>query len=376
MNNKKRKLNLGLLYIIISIFVLPIKGHAEIGDISVQAILPENQHNKDVSYYDLRVNPGDVQDVELAISNVGDKEQTVTVDVTDARTGRNGDFDYSVDKEYKKDSSLSTGLTDIASAPKTVTIPPKGTTKIPIHLELPKESFDGMVLGGIVVTQAKEETDTKKQKSGMQIENTVSLIVGMKLTETDNPVKAELNFIGAKASQDGGKNQGEITLQNKMPINLEKIDYTAKIYKKGKQDVLHERSVSDYRFAPNSSFIFPVSWENEPFESGMYQVDMTAKSKETGQEWHWNEEFEITADDAKKLNDKAIDLKKAPLWPYIVIGIIVLLVLLVLLLLILRHRKKKQEAERKKKKMKKRKQQPEKKNVREKGTQPKKKRKQ
>lgn len=335
-------------------FLFPIRGQAEVGDISVKAILPDNQHNSEVTYYDLRVVPGQTQEVELAIYNAGENEETVTIALTDARTSMNGDIDYSIVEGYKKDSSLKVGLTDIATVAPTVTVPAKGTITVPIQIKMPQEPFDGMILGGVTVTQPKEKASTVKKSKGMQIENMVSLTVGIRLTESDTPVQAELEFIGAKASQEAGRNQVEVTLQNQAPTSLEQIDYDAKVYKKGSKEVLHERKVSKYRFAPSSSFTYPMSWESERFERGTYRVTLTALSKETGQKWQWDEEFEITAEEAKTLNDKAVDLKEGINWKYIVI-VAGLLILLLFLMFFLLYRKKKKEKKRKKAEAKKKK---------------------
>lgn len=355
MQKKQQRVIFGFLYIVMSMLIFPIKGHAEIGDISVKAILPDNQHNSEVTYYDLRMTPGQTQEIELAIYNAGDKEETVTITLTDARTSMNGDIDYSVVEGYKKDSSLKTGVTDIATVAPTITVPAKGTMTVPIQLNIPQEPFDGMILGGVTVTQPKEKASTVNKSKGMQIENMVSLTVGIKLTESDIPVKAALDFVGAKASQEAGRNQVEVTLENQAPINLEQIDYDAKLYKKGSNEVLHERQVSGYRFAPSSSFTYPISWEGERFERGTYRVKLTAVSKETGQKWQWDEEFEITAEEAKKLNDKAVDLNEGINWTYIIIGIGIVLLLLFLVFFLLYRKKKKEEeqkrAEAKKKKL-------------------------
>lgn len=349
MKKREQRVLFGLVYILISsiFFLFPMIGKAEVGDISVKAILPENQHNPDVTYYDLRVTPGQTQEVKLEINNAGDKEENVTIALTDARTSRIGDIDYSVVENYKKDSSLSTGLTDIAKVESTATVPAKGSITVPIQIKVPQEPFDGMILGGVTVTQPEGQTSKSSKSKGMQIENRVSITVGMKLTESDTPVEAALDFVGAKAGQEAGRNQVEVTLQNHEPTVLEKIDYEAKLYKKGENEVLHERKVSGYRFAPNSSFTFPISWEGERFEQGTYRVKLTAVSQETGQKWQWDEEFEITAEEAKKLNDKAVDLEEKPMWYYYLLIGIGVLVVLVVILLILRNRKKKKEEEEK-----------------------------
>lgn len=322
----------------------PLISQAEIGDISAEAILPENQHDPNVSYYDLRVTPGQEQELELELINNGKDEKKVTLAITDAYTTSNGGIDYSIIEEYKKDSSLKVGLAEIATVDPIITVPAKGKARAKIKLKVPETAFNGMILGGVYITLPEEKSEEPETK-GVQIRNRLALVLGIKLTENDTPVKADLSYVKAYASQDAGKNMVKVTLQNHEPTKLEDITYDAKIYKKGSKNVLHERKVEEYRFAPNSSFDYFINWEDQAFENGWYQLEMTAESKATGQKWSWEEEFEITAEEAKKLNDSAVDLEKNNTWLYLLIGAGVFLLLVVLVLFVIWRKHKKKQSE-------------------------------
>lgn len=66
------------------------------GDIGyyVRAVLPENQIDDNLTYFDLRMEPGKAQTLEVEVVN--ETNETITVDVAaiSASTNRNGVIDY------------------------------------------------------------------------------------------------------------------------------------------------------------------------------------------------------------------------------------------------------------------------------------------
>lgn len=337
---------------------------AETGGFSVKAVLPENQLNPDVTYYDLRVKPGIEQTLDLELYNSTKENQKVSVMINPGITNDNGLIDYSErEKNYQYDESLKLAITDIASTDKEVTIPALSKVTTNIRLKIPNQSFKGMVLGGIYLTSLSEDKDNQgNSEGGMQIKNKVVYSVGIKLTENDELVEADLLYEKGQtfAAQEAGRNIIKSKIRNLAPINVDELSYHAKIYAKDDQEVLVERAVSGYRMAPNSYFHYQVPWGSQPFKAGKYRVELSAESKITGQSWQWQDEFEITQAEAKKLNESAIDIEETNnWWLYLALGIgILLLVILVIVFIVIQKRRKEQrrrlEMQRKKKKRKKR----------------------
>lgn len=327
--------------------------------VSVNAILPENQYNKEVTYYDLRMKPGQKQELDFELTNPTDKDEKIKLEINNGTTNDTGAIDYSNRGEsYQRDSSLKLGLTDIATVPEEVVVKANSKETVKIKLDMPEESFSGVLVGAVRVTQSDEaeaDSKAKKESGGMQIKNKVAYTVGLNLSETDDEVKAELDLINAFAGQTGGRNVIKGNVQNKEPQVLEEITYEARVTKKGSNDTLHESRAENYRFAPNSNFNFDVSWESQPFKAGDYTYHMKAESKETGQKWEWTKDFKINAEEAKELNKKAIDLDKDNTMLYIMIAIGLLILIILLLLVYIKVKSKKEEKRRKELKKKKRK---------------------
>ncbi|MEI5990618.1 hypothetical protein A5881_002123 [Enterococcus termitis] len=311
--------------------------------ISVKAILPDNQLTKDAGYYDLKVNPGEKQELSFQLYNQGDKDATVNININPAYTGDGGSFVYTED-EANKDSSLKYPLSSIATSEQTVSIPAKGTTVTKVTLDIPSEPFEGLILGAIRVTSADAgEKKTEETKKGFNISNNFAYSVAIQLRESDDLPKSDLALKKVFASQVAGRNTVKVNLQNPTATIIDNVSYDATVSKKGENTPLHETKVKGYRVAPNTNYNIPISWENQPFAAGTYVAKVKAKSEDTGQDWTFDQEFVISAKEAKELNDKAVDLEKDYLM-YVLIGVgifIVLVIVLITILVILSKKKKK-----------------------------------
>ncbi|WP_207695786.1 hypothetical protein DOK67_0001501 [Enterococcus sp. DIV0212c] len=335
-------------------FLSPVNAYAEgeESNLSVKAELPDNQLTKDAGYYDLEVKPGQTQELTLKVYNMGDKETTAKIEINPAYTGASGSFVYALDAS-KRDESMKLPLSDIAKTDEFISIPAKSEADVKINLTIPTEPFEGIVYGGIRVTDAEGEKEgsskAEKEDSGFSIANKYAYTIAMRVRENEELPKSDLKVKKIVASQVVGRNAVKVNLQNPTPTIIDKVTYDAKIMKKGSSDVLHEHKVSNYRVAPNTNFDYAISWDNKPFEAGSYQLEMTAKSEVTGQTWNFKQNFTISAKEAKELNEKAVDLEKDYM-KYIIYGAIgaAILLLLIIILLVTLSKKRKKKQRRKK----------------------------
>ncbi|MBO0441807.1 DUF916 and DUF3324 domain-containing protein [Candidatus Enterococcus ikei] len=313
--------------------------------VTVKPALPKNQHNPEATYYDLRMVPNQEQDLTLELVNDSDSEQKVTIQINDATTNDAGEIDYSDrSKDIPRDKSLKYSLKDIATAESEIIVPAKKTITTTVHVTMPGDEFNGMVLGGIKVTSSEKNKQTSHSES-IEKSKEQTYIVAVKLTETDAPVSAELELLKLLPVQDTKEKGIKAIIQNKQAVNLEDIEYTARIYKKNSDKVLHQTKVTGYRMAPNSSFSLVIAEEKQELQAGEYQAHVTAKSKATNQEWKWTKEFEISQtseEKEKKASKIGSDRERLLFYTIIFVVTFVFLLILLLILLILRKRKEKQ----------------------------------
>ena len=79
---------------------------------SVKANLPENQIDKNKTYFDLKMDPNQKEEISLTVKNSSEEEIILNIVPNNSKTNQNGVIDYS-DENLEKDKSLKYSLTDI-----------------------------------------------------------------------------------------------------------------------------------------------------------------------------------------------------------------------------------------------------------------------
>ncbi|MFQ6323912.1 DUF916 and DUF3324 domain-containing protein [Lactococcus garvieae] len=302
---------------------------------SVQAVIPENQVDKSQSYFDLRMKPGQAQDLVVDLRNDTKEDVTINVLPNTAITNQNGIVEYN-DTTTPQDKSLKTAFKDIATTEEEVTIPAESQKQIKVHVQMPKEEYAGTVLGGIYFSEKSDKSEAKETK-GSQIVNRYAYVIGVKLTENDQVVQPELRLNDVKATQVNYRNVVTANIQNYTAAILKDLSIDGKIYAKGGKDVLYSATKENLRMAPNSNFDYAISLNNMPFKPGKYTFKGVAKSGT--KEWKFEKDFEIKGEESRKYNKEAVSLEKDNTTLYLMIGGGVLLALLIIIIILMRKLK-------------------------------------
>ena len=323
-------------------FLINVSTYADGIGFSQKPIPPDNQKEGVTGYFDLQVKPGSSQELQIELTNSSEQEITVLVDINNATTSDNGDVQYG-GTEKPKDSSLPVSFEDLVVYEKEVVLTPKTTVIYPIKLTLPKESFDGILLGGIQFKQKDTKAEDEKKKGSLQIVNKYSYEVGIQLRETDVSVKPSMKLLDVKASQFNYRNAVKATLQNSESAAITNLSVTGKVYKENGSKVLYEQTSDNMTMAPNSNFDFGIMWGTDEFRAGKYRFEGKATSAEG--EWDFKQNFEITNTEAKKLNTEAVELKKDNRIVYLLIGIslVVFIIMIVVMTIIVKRRHAKKQ---------------------------------
>lgn len=325
--------------------ISPIIGQAEESmAYSVKANIPENQINKTLTYFDLKMEPGQEQEISLTVSNSSDKEASISISPNIAMTNQNGVIDYSQFKP-KLDSTLEIPLNSIISGKQDVTLAPNETKQIPFTIKMPEKAFEGIILGGFYISKETINNSSKEEKD-VQIKNNYSYVIGIQLRESLNEVIPELKLNKIKPALLNYRTAVTANLQNTEATLIKGLNVHAKIWKKGSSKILHEIKKTDLSMAPNSNFDFPISWDNQILEAGSYTLKLEASSGE--HKWNFEEDFMISAKESRSLNKEAVELeKKDPDW-FMIIVIVALITLIGIILIsfFIYKYKKKKEAER------------------------------
>lgn len=319
------------------VFSLPLPLHTFAMDVrfSVKSIIPDNQRDLSKSYFDLSMKSGQTQTIKVELRNETDQEIIVNTEANTGITNSNGFTDYSFSK-YEKDATLKYPFSEIAKVVnKETKLPPKSTVPVEIKLKMPQDSFNGVILGGLHFYEKETPAETKKKN--IQIQNHYSYTIGVALSETDKIVEPNLKLNKVKTGQRNFRNVVLANIQNTEAVIVKNLSIDAKVYEENGSEVLHETKKEQLSMAPNSNFDYTIGWGQSAFKSGKYRMEMVAKSGD--KEWKWTERFEIKKEEAKKHNDKAVDIDKQGYRLYVVMASIVSLLLVIIGYLIYRLKK-------------------------------------
>lgn len=306
MNLKK----IGLILAVTAITMAPLLSSVNAEDNSVglrvSAVLPENQRSNDISYFDLLVKPKDQQTLVVNVANTTNKPQTVNTAVSAATTNVNGVVEYAPSKN-KLDQSAPIDMAKIATLPKSIEIPANSSKKLEVKLTIPDKNWDGVVAGGITVTQAEATQSSSNKKTGVTIRNRYAYAIGVLLqTKQDSTVAEELNLAKVTAGQIDARNAIISELHNTSETYLKKVSVTSKVTRVNSSKVLYEAKKSDMKVAPSSIFNYPINLKGHSFKAGRYTMAMTVKSEKST--WHFKKNFTITTKEANDLNAKDITI--------------------------------------------------------------------
>jgi len=316
---------------------------------SVSPVLPDNQREGS-GFFDLVVYPGQQQTIYMRVTNTHDTDIAVVVEAITASTTRYGDVDYTM-PDGLLDITIPFLFSDIATPTyDRVYISVGETVMIPIQINVPNQSFDGIVLGAINVT--RDVTQAERDAGGMII-NQFASVTAVRLIQNldteDMPADFELGSITVELIN--GRVAFIIEIRNTQPLLIrDGAVATAEIFLRGRNTPIFENENNNVGFAPNS--IFPYAFvDREGFgvEAGDYTARITLTYQ--GRTWVWEEHFIVTPEQATRINQDAVNLtgearpadddngiaaanENMPLWAIIAIGVGALVFILLLVIVI------------------------------------------
>lgn len=305
---------------------------AENTDYSIRPILPENQR-VGASYYDLKLEPGQEQTIQVEVLNEGTEDATYEVAVNTAFTNDNLLIDYGGKGQPNK--TLEYSVAGLVEYPETVAVAANSSNQVDIHLKMPEQAFEGVLLGGIRVkkvgqTEAKEE-------SQMGIETSYTL--GLVLSEATPELEPELKLHKVAAVSYNNYPAIAATLENPIAAMIRGVAVTGSITPKGSDKVYLKADTKEHSIAPNTTFAYHFDTQEQPLKSGDYTMKLQLEDRD-GRKWAFTKDFTITKKQADRINKETLDIEaKDDLLLYIILGLLTALILLMLLLLVKKRKK-------------------------------------
>ncbi|MFP8918501.1 DUF916 and DUF3324 domain-containing protein [Enterococcus innesii] len=305
---------------------------------------PESQIEGSNSYFDLNLGAGETETLALKLQNASSEAIQVQVSPHTAYTNVHGVVEYGKDAQ-EPDNSLMYSLDELIDPTGVVELAGNETKTITVPLHMPEELFEGFLAGGLRISEVKkEQEETTSDEEGVAIKNEFAYVVGVVVSNSRDSVQPDLDLLDVFADQLNYRNVISATIQNFTPTFVNRMAVEATVQRVGEDEVLYEASDEMMQMAPNSHFHFPISLEGGRFQSGEYLLKLTATSGE--EEWFWEQEFTIDAEEARALNRADVTIDSSLNWWMIgAISLLVLLLGIVLYLLIQKKKAKENEQE-------------------------------
>lgn len=288
----------------VAVLVLAMPAKASMGDFSVTLNLPENQIPGTPDFFNLRVTPGETQEIGLTINNNNTEEDiVVSLELFTAITNRNGIMDYSL--AGIPDITMLHPLADIATlgvGPE-VTIPAGESLLVPITIEMPAAGFHGIILGSINV--ALEPSEADRAAAGMLVNRFVQA-TPIRLQYSDVVVEPdfELGEVGAGMFNHRASIIAEI--RNTQSRITRGVSSSAWVYPVGSDSAIFTRVNFTTEFAPNSVFEFSlVDDAGYGVHPGDYRAVVILEHE--GREWRFEQYFTIEEAEAVEINEAAVN---------------------------------------------------------------------
>ncbi|EOA2483515.1 DUF916 and DUF3324 domain-containing protein [Enterococcus hirae] len=294
------------------------------GGFSIEGIKKENQIDKNSGYFYLKENPDSKDKINIKLMNSSNQDKTLDIKIVNANTNSNGIIDYS--GKLKDDSSLRIPLTSLVKTTKNqVVVPKNSTAETTLNIDMPATPINGVVVGGVVVSEKKKDKEPNKNTVG----NDYCYTIGIVLTNEDKinlfkNISVKLKNIAADLSS--GKKVVQADILNPNPYIFSKAQVKGAVYSEDGTKKIKENSMDNVSIAPYSCLPFQIDWGKEDLKPGKYLFKGTVKTAENT--WNFERKFDIAGDKAKEINKQSVFKVILPNWfKYSSVFLIILIVL-------------------------------------------------
>ena len=323
---------------LVLIWKFPLMVDADGMDFDVRIFPPETQRRDDVPGFDLLLEPGAREEIEIEVRNLSEEPIVLMIQMATATTDDGGTIFYRPREGLMRDSTLPYAMEDIATI-EGYRFPLEGgeRLRVPITINMPQTRFDGMILGGVSILQYVDMEEASGQ--GGMIINRFWTEIPVRLQQTENPVHPDLNLLSIGASQRNWRNIFAANLQNPEMMLIHMMEVHAFISRAGETETLYEERISNMQVAPNSNFTLAIPLGGERFRAGEYDLHLEVVAYNGS--WSFHQRFYVSAEEAAAFNATDVTITRIPLWMFIAAGGALVMLLFILYMVLFRRKSKK-----------------------------------
>ena len=303
---------------------------------SIEAVTSENQIDNEIPYFYLKTEPGKSQQVKVKVTGTSKEPVKIKTYLANAGTSDAGSINYLPKNEA--DETLKDSLEEIATVEPTDLELKQGETKeVVITINPPTTNYDGIKLGSVYFERAD-----KTEEEGM-VKSAFSYNVAIMLSESDTTTNdgKEFKLLSVKPQLVKAQKTVTLRLQNPEPKMISDLSMKVQIVNKKNNKVVKTQKLEKGSVAPNSHFDFSVDWGLDVIPAGKYIAKVQANSN--SESWSLEKEFEITSEQAKKMNEESLYKLELPNWAYVSTVLLGIMTVIVSVYLVIRGKKWKKE---------------------------------
>jgi len=282
--------------------------------LGVSSKASQYQLDKSKSCFDLKMPAGQKETLQVVLTNSSEKAIHVKIKIASAITNDNGVIDY-VSEKKQNDQSLKYNIADLVKYDETVEIPANSSIDYPVELTSPNQDFDGILMGGMHFEEVDQDEQDASTKGKSAFSNSFAYVKLLVLHGKNDDVKGDLKLNYVFADLDNYHNSLKANISNPIARTVSHMDSIVKVYRKDdtqKKKPLYENESHEQQMAPNSNFNYNFRLgDGTKIKPGEYRWVQDIKS--TQGEWHFEQNFEILAGTAKKLNAKDVTIEEPKL---------------------------------------------------------------
>lgn len=332
--------------------VLPLKSafasNLQSPVITMSPVIPTNQVHENEGFWDLIMQPGASQTLEVKISNSSSVDYTLNTAVTNATTSANGQVIYIPNSKDKGKAVVN--YQDNVSVAKSVTVPAKGSITVPITVNMPNNDINGVAAGAVVFTESDSLVKASKASTSdsSQVANRFQYSLGLVMRQhgESDIIPADLTMDSAAMKTYYAHTVVDAHLVNHAAGFVNNMYVDAKVT--GPTDFTYENA--QMQMAPNSDFHLQMPALNKKnydinLKPGKYTLKMVVYGDQKadgqykaalpnkgtanyGQRWTFTRHFTVSANKANDIN-KQSGYQTPKSYTWIWITIVVSLMLLV-----------------------------------------------
>lgn len=285
-------------------------------------LLPKNQVNSRDSYFNLQVKPGAVQKLAIAVSNPSQQTKHLLIEPVNATTTDAGSAVYV--PSNRSDPSAKVTFKQLTSPGVTVTLALHQAKTVAFKTQVPKDGFEGEILGGLFVTDTQSQGAKPKTKNGFALANRYAEVAAVALwIHPQQPVAVQLAFGGARVVTQNQQPQVQMKIRNLAPILFGQLHVNAQIQNQAGKAVATQ-TLKQGSMAPNSWFNYGVSLGSRTLTAGKYTLTLKLSSGQ--RHWRVQRAFTLSPQRTQQHNHRIKASRPVNWWLWGTLAVIAILI--------------------------------------------------